>query len=189
METKVCTKCKKEFPKTTDFFYGKVVKQKNKKGISIYYLLRAMCKSCNNEHTEKNRIKKRCLELGCSIDEYEEYWRKDLYQKLKKNPNIHGLGLSSGQINVLNKKIKNGYKFTTVEQYKLDCRANVSKCRRKYNYGDISFVTTKQINQKRIENISDSYIANSMGLPVSEVPKEILTTKRLIIKLKRELKK
>lgn len=189
METKACSNCKVEFPKTTDFFYSKVVKQKNKKGISIYYLLRSICKGCNNEKTEKNRIKKRCLELGCSIEDYEENWRKDLYQKLKKNPNIHGLGLSSGQINLLNKKIKNGYKFTTVEQYKIDCRLNVSKCRRKYDYGDMSFVTIKQSNQKRTENITDSYLANIIGLSVSEVPKEILKTKRLIIKLKRELKK
>lgn len=55
---KQCTCCKLEFPKTTDYFFAKIIKQQNKKGLAVYHSFRSICKSCNNKKTEANRIKK-----------------------------------------------------------------------------------------------------------------------------------
>jgi hypothetical protein len=48
VETKVCSKCKRELPATIDYFYKQ---EKNKDG------LRSNCKSCDKEYHEKNKVR------------------------------------------------------------------------------------------------------------------------------------
>jgi hypothetical protein len=138
METKTCAKCKKEFPKTTEFFFKKKYKQKLKNGnISIYYSFRSICKICNGKQGTVNQHKRRCIELNCSEeDRVKRRWEEYSKNRIKYPEIKH---LSEGVQNVLRKKIDNGYIFTTYEQYKIDCRSNVSKVRRKYDHGDVDF--------------------------------------------------
>ena len=76
MDTKICSCCKKKFPKTKEYFFAKVIKQQNKSGLAIYHSFRAICKRCNNKKTEANRIKKRCKEMDCDVSDYKENWKK-----------------------------------------------------------------------------------------------------------------
>ena len=76
MDTKICSCCKKKFPKTKEYFFAKVTKQQNKIGLAIYHSFREICKSCNNKKTEANRIKKRCKEMDCDVSDYKENWKK-----------------------------------------------------------------------------------------------------------------
>lgn len=54
MEVKTCGVCKKEFPKTLEYFYKKTQKRQNKNlGIVIYESLQSSCKICKNEKRSK----------------------------------------------------------------------------------------------------------------------------------------
>jgi cytochrome c553 len=65
-----------------------------------------------------------------------------------------------------------------VSDYRENWKKQYSKTRTKYN-----FKTTKM--KFHVENLTDIYIANIFRKKVSEIPKEMIETKRLIIKLKR----
>ena len=91
METKICTCCKKQYPKTEEYFFKKITKQQNKSGLGIYYSFRAICKNCNNKKGELNRIKKRCEEMNCDVLDYRENWKKQYSEtrtKHKRNSTI-----------------------------------------------------------------------------------------------------
>lgn len=180
---KKCTCCKLEFPKTEDYFFAKVIKQQNKSGLAIYHSFRAICKSCNNKKTEENRIKKRCKEMNCNVSDYRENWKKQYSETRTFVKEISHL--PKGVKSVIRKKIKDGYIFTNYEQYRIDCRKNVSQVKRKYEYGNIDFVP-KGI-QTGIKYLTDGYIALTLKAKVKEVPKEMIEFKRLTIQLKREL--
>lgn len=185
MEFKTCVCCKIEFPKNEDYFFKRVIKNKTKNGIVVYNTFRSFCKKCHAKKTEINRIKKRCEEMNCDISDYRDNWKK---QYSETRTHVKGISnLPKGVQNIIRKKVKSGYLFTTYEKYRIDCRKNISKSARKYDYGDIDFVPKN--TQTGIKYLTDGYIALSLGKKVSEVPKEIIETKRLIIKLKRELKK
>ena len=180
---KKCTCCNLEFPKTEDYFFAKVIKQQNKSGLAIYHSFRAICKSCNNKKGEANRIKKRCKEMNCDVSDYRENWKKQYSETRTFVKEI--AHLPKGVQSVIRKKIKDGYVFTNYEQYRIDCRKNVSQVKRKYEYGNIDFVP-KGI-QTGIKYLTDGYIALILKAKVKEVPKEMIEFKRLTIQLKREL--
>jgi len=180
---KKCTCCNLEFPKTEDYFFAKVIKQQNKNGLAIYHSFRAICKSCNNKKGEENRIKKRCKEMNCDVSNYRENWKKQYSETRTFVKEISHL--PKGVQSVIRKKIKEGYVFTNYEQYRIDCRKNVSQVKRKYEYGNIDFVP-KGI-QTGIKYLTDGYIALTLKAKVKEVPKEMIEFKRLTIQLKREL--
>lgn len=180
---KKCTCCNLEFPKTEDYFFAKVIKQQNKSGLAIYHSFRAICKRCNNKKTEANRIKKRCKEMNCDVSDYRENWKKQYSETRTLVKEISHL--PKGVQSVIRKKIKDGYVFTNYEQYRIDCRKNVSKVKRKYEYGNIDFVP-KGI-QTGIKYLTDGYISLTLKAKVKEVPKEMIEFKRLTIQLKREL--
>lgn len=184
---KKCGECKNEFPKTTEYFFLRIIKQKLVDGSTVEYLsLKSICKKCHGTKANELRIQKRCNEMGCETKDYRENWKKQYSKTRTLNPEISHLhySLRGG----IRKKIRKGYKYTNHEQYKLDCRSNVSMCHRKYDYGDKKLLTTKDINNKRTQVMSDSYLALAIGLSVNEIPKEMIETKRLIYTLKRELR-
>ncbi len=184
---KKCTCCNLEFPKTKDYFFARVIKQQNKSGLAIYHSFIAICKSCNNKRCEARRIKKRCKEMNCDISDYRENWKKQ-YSKTRTKYIKEISNLPVGTRHLIMKKIKNGYIFTNYEQYKIDCRKNISQVMRKYDYGYVDFVPKEKRDKAGIVNLTDAYIALTLKAKVKEVPKEVIETKRLIIQLKRELK-
>ncbi len=186
METKICTKCKKEFPKTLEYFFRRITKQKLANGnIAEYETFRSCCKKCHGNKGEECRIKKRCEEMGCEIDDYRENWKKQYSETRTKHPEIKHLSESVKK--TLRKWIDNGYNFTTYKQYRIDCRKKLSKLRRKYDYGSCDFVPQKEKNRRGIKNLTDGYIALIMNMSVKELTPELIETQRLVIKLKREL--
>ena len=184
MKTKICNCCNLEFPKTKDYFFTKIIKQQNKSGMATYNSLRSICKNCSNKKTQENRIKKRCKEMNCDVLDYRENWKKQysetriLFKEINDAPMINKT--------TIHNKIRNGYIYTTYEQYRIDCRKNLSQVRRKYNYGDIDFVPKG--TQTGIKHLTDGYVALTIRLKVKEVPKEMIELKRLIIQIKREIK-
>lgn len=183
---KKCNKCEKVYPKTLDYFFQQKTRQKNKNGISIYYGFKHICKKCHSENTKISRQKARCKELNCDLKDYEKRRWEEYSKKRIKYPEINHL--PTNVRTTLRRWIDKGYIFTTYEQYKLDCSLNISLNRRKYTYDKTKIVDKKLQNRSQIINLTDAYIAYTMGFKVSEVPKEIIETKRLLIKLKRELK-
>ena len=180
---KRCGTCKIEFPKTEEYFFKKIIKQKNKNREAIYYSFRSVCKICYGKDGNKRRVKKRCEDMNCNIDEYSEYWKKQYSETRTLIKEISHL--PNGVQSVIRKKIKDGYVFTTYDKYRIDCRINLSKAKRKYDYGDIDFIP-KGI-QTGIIHLTDAYIALSLKQKVKDVPKEMIEFKRLTIQLKREL--
>jgi len=183
---KTCGSCGNEFPKTDKYFFKKTIKQKNAAGQTVKYKsFRSVCKSCHAIEMKNAQRLRRCKEMGCSIDEYEFYWKKQYTETRTKYPEISHLPKSVRC--TIKKRIRNGYKFTTYEKYKTDCRINVSKAKRKYDYGNIDFAPQKQKNRCGIINLTDGYVAATLNSKVGDLPKEIIETKRIILKLKREL--
>ena len=139
METKICIGCKNELPKTLEFFFRRVIKQKMADGsIKEYKTFKSYCKKCHAEKGNERRIEKRCKEMGCSTEDYRENWKKQYSKTRIKHPEIKHLP-ESVQC-TLRKWLDNGYEFTTYEQFRIDCRKQTSKLRRKYDYGDCDFV-------------------------------------------------
>lgn len=187
---KNCTSCKKPYPRTNEYFFDKVIKQKNIKGdIVIYNTYRSSCKICHGKDGCKRTIKKKCIKLNCTISEYDKAWRlKYSFDRLKYKE-LKGL-TKSKRASIL-KKMNKGYKFINMEDYKKDCSVNVSLARRKHDYGVGSYdrkLTQKEINRKQLDSLSNAIVCNKMGLKLSDVNKDEIELKRLIIQLKRELK-
>jgi phage-related protein len=89
MDLKKCGTCKIEFPKTEKYFFKRVIRQQNKKGISTYFSFKSNCKKCHNQQSERNRIKNRCKDLSCDISEYNKKW-KEQYTNTRS---IHNLSI------------------------------------------------------------------------------------------------
>jgi len=187
MKTKICSTCGVEFPKTERYFFKKTIKEINARGeIVIYNSFRSECKTCHSKKGNIRRIKKRVKEMGCNFDQYREYWKKQYSKTRTKHPEIQHLPESiKRNLYILIKS--EGYKFTTLEQYKKDGKIRVSKSRRKYDYGDVDFVPQQEKNRCGIKNLTDGYIAATLQSKVGGLPKEIIETKRNILKLKRAL--
>ena len=183
---KICGNCKNEFPKTEDYFFKRIIKQKNINGSIVEYKsFRSMCKKCHANKTLEYTHKKRCDDLKCNIEDYNEKWKHQYSETRTKFPDIKDIPY--GKRGSVLEKLRTGYKYSTYEQYKIDCRASVSKVKRKYDYGDVDFVSIQERNRSSIKNLTDSYIALLLKKKVRDLPKEIIETKRLIIKLEREL--
>jgi hypothetical protein len=181
MDTKICNSCKKELPNNLKFF-----RRKRKQDLypNSTVLLLNRCRVCCYAIKKNKAILSRCAEMGCEVKDYKENWKKQrkLYKKREtKYPEIAHLSVGTRQ--TLREWIRNGYVFSTYEQYKIDTRR---KCR-KYYYENDGILTKKECGKVFIENMPDSYIANVINRKVNEIPKEIIETKRIILKLKREL--
>jgi hypothetical protein len=171
---KTCSTCKQEFPETTEYFFLN----------SNHKSLRSNCKKCHGQIKVKKDREKKCKELGINIKDYETYKRNELLSRpifQLKNEKLKGIPRSY-RARILKKEREEGYVFTTFEQYKLDVLKIRSETQRKYNYKDCVKLSYEIIKDK----LPDYYIANRFRKKLSELPKEMIETKRLIIQLKRE---
>lgn len=189
---KACGTCKKELPKNKKYFFIKTTKQKLASGkIAIYKGFRSNCKKCHAVKGNERRVEKRCKELDCNISEYRENWKKQ-YSKTRTMDLVAKNQLTNGEYNVYRSYLKKGLIFS-VKEYRE--RVYVNKHSkpwlRKFDYGGKVFLEDKErrnkANRNKIDNITDSYITNYLGYKKNEIPEEIIETKRLLIKLKREL--
>jgi hypothetical protein len=184
METKICTCCKLELPKTEGYFLLKS-KRKNYKW-KVNEIYRSNCKKCWYQKTSEQRILKRCNELGIERSEWDVWKREDMLKKpifQMKDERLKDFERPLRR-RILKKIREENYVFTTIENYYKECSENISKAHRKYNYN-----IAGKLNSDIISNeMPDYYIANRLKIPISELPKEIIETKRLLLKIKRELK-
>lgn len=51
-----------------------------------------------------------------------------------------------------------------------------------------NIIKNKEYDKKRTQELTDSKVSNMLGFRLNEVPRDVLETKRLLLKLKRELK-
>tara|TARA_R110002153_G_C13171177_1_gene484112 strand:+ start:65 stop:670 length:606 start_codon:yes stop_codon:yes gene_type:complete len=189
---KTCGTCKKELPKTLDYFFVKTTKQKLASGkIAIYKGFRSNCKKCHAVKGGERRVRKRCKELDCNVSDYRENWKKQ-YSKTRTIDLFAKKELTEGQYNVYKSYLKKGIVFNLEEHKEMVYINKHSKpWLRKFDYGGKIFLDNKETriksNRNKIDNITDSYIVNYLGYRKNEVPIEIIQSKRLLIKLKREL--
>lgn len=190
MENKICGTCGMVFPKTKDYFCVRNQNMKRKNGDHyVYSSFRSDCKNCKAQKEKIKFRKKRFKELNvCTEEEYKKAFRKQIVFKKTKYKELFGIPQSKAQH--ISAKIDKGYVFTTIEQYDKDVNDNFRKAHlksRKYKYEHDEKLTKSEINEKQSEIISNSRIALSLGMPVNEVPENILDNIRNVIKLKRFL--
>ena len=182
---KTCGACKKEFPKTEQYFFKRTCKSVLANGDIRYNAgFRSNCKECHSSIGYKKTVKKRCEELNCDVSEYRENWKKQYTETRTYFKEFIGFPLGTRMR--MHEYKNEGKDVSSYEKYRHSVKLKLSKIRRKYDYGDVDFVPPK--TQTGIINLTDGYIALTLGMKVKEVPKEIIETKRLIIQLKRELK-
>jgi len=199
IEYKTCSTCKKEYQKTKEYFFVKNRKQKLASGkIAVYKGFRSNCKKCHNIKGQKNRIKKRCKELDCDISDYRKNWKKQ-YSKTRTIDLEAKKNLTQGQYNHF-KKLKKKYVnldfktylknvFENREKNKIRLR-NMVLSKQKYFTKEDKRLALRMYAKNEKDRLTDAYVANHiLYCKVSDLPKEIIETKRNIIKLKRELKK
>lgn len=187
-DVKKCCTCGIEYPKTLEYFFRKKIKENRADGRAALYLsFRSDCKKCHGEKGKQRHRKNRYSELGCSEENYKESWIRQMSINKYKYKELSFLPRSVRH-RIYN-KIKNGYSFTTIEQYKLDCRINAGKPKRKYFYKNKGLLSMAEKNKKYADILTDAHVANRNGFRVSDLPKPIIQTQRLIIKLNRELNK
>jgi hypothetical protein len=210
METKICTKCNVEYPKTDKFFYVKTTKPtKKNKLVNTYYCLKSKCKKCESLSLKDYRNKKASQKLGISIEEYKDVlingkkYRREIKNqictKCKKNKNIKFFSFRKSNKKHLTicKKCNNEYfsiykkaRYRTDEEYKKSVLKSAIKQNKK-----ISKEKKRQINKKqyiyRKNNLTNIYIKDCLrgnNLKYSEIPIELIEAKRQSIILKRKLK-
>ena len=189
---KTCGFCKKELPKTKEYFFVKIAKQKLASGkIAIYKGFRSNCKKCHAIKGGQRRVKKRCKELDCNVSDYRENWKKQ-YSETRTIDLIAKKELTEGQYNVYRSHVKKGLVFDLKKhKERVYINKHSKPWLRKFDYNGKVFLDKKESmaksNRNKIDNITDSYITNYLGYKKNEVPKELIENKRLLIKLKREL--
>lgn len=207
MELKVCSKCGESKPNTLEYWH----KQKNAKdGI------RATCKicSCNAsklyrskpENKEKIRIKQakwvtRNPEKVKAIDKKCRYKNKDKYNLTQRDKYKNDSEYKQKCIDLEKKYKASGRRYEvnhkpeTMEKARIRSkkrRNNPIKKAQDYARNDIwrekNHEYILECDRKKRDGLAPSYIAQTLGINVEDLTPEILETKQLIIKLKRELK-
>jgi len=206
-QTKVCKKCNKELEATLEFWH----KQKNGK-----YGVRSICKICSLKEQkeyrerpenkeahrinaakwrEKNRgrvleINRRCYKKNA--DRFNAI-RRDRYQTdqeyREKRREYDRKYSESGRRYEVNSKPEMREKARIRAKKR---RQNPEKKQLDYNraaiWRDENREYLKELDDKRRKKLCPSYVAYSMRVSVKDLTPEVLETKKLIIKLKRELK-
>lgn len=192
MKTKVCTKCLSEYPKTTDYFFAKIIKQKLSNGeTAIYNTVRSNCKKCHGENGGKRRVKKRCKELNCDVSNYRAKW-KDQYTKTRTLHPEAKDKLTESQYNVYCQLFNKGEVSNFIDYlYRIEAkkRTQSKRCIKNTSYKKIQNYRNEYYKEDR-KKLKDSYVSNNLlGFKVGEVPKDMIQTKRLLMQLTRELNK
>ncbi len=141
------------------------------------------------KQSEANRIEKRSIEMNCNSSYYTENWKKQ-YSETRTLDSEAKQRLTPGQYNhYLKLRKKNEVKDYIDYLYRIEAKKRTSSkntikitsYKYKQKYRNDYYIKDRKI-------LKDSYIANNiLGFKVNEVPKEIIETKRLIIKLKKEV--
>lgn len=196
-KVKKCCHCNKELPKTKEYFFTKKQRNKLKDGtFKEYVIFRSTCKRCHSLIlTEKSR-QKRFKELGVdNMDDYKKAYIFQGKQSKRKNPEIFELNISEEEKRKINWWcLRYNYKFTTLEDFYKKKESNYGDLLRKskrykgdlpdgYNrYKDLPKTELSKLLQNRL---TDSKVANWLGMPVSECPKEMIEAKRLTYQINR----
>tara|TARA_B110000211_G_C14013769_1_gene524433 strand:+ start:166 stop:786 length:621 start_codon:yes stop_codon:yes gene_type:complete len=197
-EYKTCGTCKKEYLKTTEYFFTRKIKQYNTKGdLKIYNSFRSDCKECRAEKGNKRRIKNRCKEMNCDISEYRENW-KSQYSKTRTIDLEAKKHLTQGQYNLFKrlKKKNNSLDYKTYlknvensKQQRNERLVNEVLSKKKYFTKEDKRIALRMYAKNERNRLTNAYVANMvMKCKISDLSPEIIKTKRNIIKLKRELK-
>lgn len=205
--TKICTKCKAEYPATLVFWY------KQKKG---KYGLKSTCKECHRKMVKEYRSRPEIKEIA-RIRQIK--WRKNNPEKSKEIDarchNKHKEEYNKNRkIRYANdddfrKKVKESEKKykDSGGRYKANCkpesrrkarlrskerRNNIEKKDHDYKqnaeWRDKNKDYLHKTNKEKRDKLAPSYIAQTMRISVNDLSPEILETQRIIIKIKRELK-
>ena len=78
METKQCIDCKHDFPKTSEYFYTRIVKYKDKR----YTTVQSACKECAKKYSYAYCKQKRAAKYGISMEDYPEKIKTLRYQSM-----------------------------------------------------------------------------------------------------------
>jgi len=199
METKICTKCNSEYPKTTDYFFKKVIKQKLASGkLAVYNSFRSVCKKCHGKQGNNRRIKKRCKELNCKIEDYRENWKNQYTNTrtvdLEARSNLTESEYSNYIKFVRSVKVSSCSEYLIyVEKSKVERNERLRNevlSKQKYFTNEDKRLALRMYANNEKERLTDAYIANHLfKSKIEDLEPEIIETKRNIIKLKRELKK
>ena len=195
-KTKECGNCKKELPRSREFFFTKVYKNKMPDGsIKKHTTLRSACKKCHSILTTEKKRRKRCEELNCTLDEYESIWRKQTADSLQKYNWIDDLGFDITHRRTLIRYLLNGYVFTTVDDYYKErervkketfAKKRKFKIPKKYDY---LYQMPKNLrNEYQNKDMSDARMANWLGLKLADADPEMIKTKRLLVEINRYIK-
>jgi hypothetical protein len=193
METKICTKCNVEYPKTNEFFHNKIIKPSKKlRLINTCYSLRSICKNCWAEYIKGYKHKQRAKQLNITVKEYKKNMNNIFIQAIKKSntkyTSYNRNGLSNNEILRNNKIIKMGY---SIENYQNEWVLLNRKNKRKYNYEGIPLdrnLTSEEKIKIRREVLQKSVIANYKRIPVNEISEDLYKASKNLIILKRKLK-
>lgn len=188
MKNKICCTCKKELPRNEKYFFRKTERQILSTGEEkIYYSFRSNCKECHAKKVSLIRLKKQCEKYGCTPENYKEaYSKKQAYDKLKYK---ELLDIPQSKRHYIREKIDKGYEFISIEKWNIDTKENTrigNINKRKYDYGK-EVITRKDMNNAYRKELTPAIIANRFKISVSNLPKEIYETQKLIIQLKREI--
>ncbi len=183
---KTCGDCGNSFPKTEEFFFKRIIKQELVKGNVVEYnSFKSDCKKCFALKAKKRRVKKLCEKYNCNVEELPQKRIESISFSRLKYKSLKDVRKS--RRHSIRNKIDDGYNFTTIEQYEKDCKKNVRIARRKYDYGlpFDSNIPQKISNRSGIINLTNSYVAATLGHKVDELPKDLIENRKLIIQLKR----
>lgn len=207
MITKECTGCRNNLPATNDYFN----KMKNGK-----YGLRSKCKSCVKEYGQEYRkidyVKKRHsekmalwrkenperqkeIEKKCR-DKNKERYNKERRIKYKTDDNFRK------RVKLYEKKyVESGRRYEINNKPEQRKKARIRSKKRRLNslkntqdkitqkkWRTENKDLIKRLGYEKIKNLDPSYVACSLRVSVKDLPKEVYETKKIIIKLKRELK-
>ena len=204
---KKCTTCNNELPATTEYFsaqkkgkYG--INSKCKKCLKEYRKIYTSTESYKKRHRESmSKWRKENPERSLEISRKNYKINGHKYNDIKKyrsenepefRAKIHELAKKykdSGRRYDINAKPENREKSRIRSQTR---RLNPEKKQHDYSQNAKWRENNKEYlhdsNKNYRDNLCDSYIAQTMRISVKNLSPEILETKRLIIKLKRELK-
>lgn len=164
METKICTKCGKELPATTEYFY---------KDLTLKLGLDSLCKTCKSERSRKHYLKNKEKILKQHAKYKEEH---------------------KEQVTKYSKKYREEHKEQTAEygkKYRQEHKEQITTHLKKYyqnNKHKPIYKQKKAICLKKLRNaLHPAYVASKLYISVKDLTPELLEQKRLTILIKREL--
>jgi len=195
---KTCVNCNNEYPKTKEYFFIRKIKQKLSTGeIAVYNSFKSDCIKCHGIKGGANRIKKRCKEFNCDVQDYRENWKQqytetrtiDLDSKEKLTQGQYGFFTTLLKANLVVDLESYFKRIKDSKQQRNERISNEALSKKKYFTKEDKRLALRMYAKNKKDRLTDSYISNVvMKKKISDLSPEIIETKRLTIQLKRELK-